>query len=290
MPRSPYSLIHRNDPRIVIVPEGGLCNRLRVLLSISALMSEIDRPVRLAWSKSAECGAWFEELFLPWEQKELTIAHRHWCETPIARQNLHIPALFRLLFFDKQVSNLLPSRHGNLPQLLAQHARFYASTCYAQGPYSPVLARRLRPLPHLQHRIDALKTQFGTHTIGVHIRRTDNTESISKSPLSAFIAAMDSRPNATFFLSTDDSRVRHTLSQRYGQRLLTQTSPVQRNTLSGMEDAVVDLFTLAQTDELLGSYWSSFTDTAAEMGGMPTTIVTTSSTFSYATVPSSAEK
>ena len=34
-----------------------------------------------------------------------------------------------------------------------------------------------------------------------------------------------------------------------------------------------DLFSLAATDKILGSYWSSFTDVAASMRGIPKVIV-----------------
>ena len=39
-----------------------------------------------------------------------------------------------------------------------------------------------------------------------------------------------------------------------------------------MQAAVVDLFVLSKTRRLIGSYWSSFTDTAAELGNLPLTI------------------
>ena len=45
---------------LTLVPQGGLCNRLRVVLSaVQAKMSGAG-PVRVEWGKDAECGAWFE--------------------------------------------------------------------------------------------------------------------------------------------------------------------------------------------------------------------------------------
>ena len=35
-----------------------------------------------------------------------------------------------------------------------------------------------------------------------------------------------------------------------------------------MHDARLDLYCLAATDKLIGSYWSSFTDIAADMRGI----------------------
>ena len=35
-----------------------------------------------------------------------------------------------------------------------------------------------------------------------------------------------------------------------------------------MQDALIDLWCLAASRKIIGSYWSSFTDTAADMGGI----------------------
>ena len=40
-----------------------------------------------------------------------------------------------------------------------------------------------------------------------------------------------------------------------------------------MQEAAIQLWSLARTRRLLGSYWSSFSDMAAEIGGIPLHIV-----------------
>lgn len=55
--------------------------------------------------------------------------------------------------------------------------------------------------------------------------------------------------------------------------LQTKIGVIDRNSVQGMHDAMIDLFSLAATDKILGSYWSSFTDVAASMRGIPKVIV-----------------
>ena len=40
---------------------------------------------------------------------------------------------------------------------------------------------------------------------------------------------------------------------------------LRRNTLDGMQAAVIDLFCLANTNRIYGSYWSSFSEIAAQI-------------------------
>ena len=49
--------------KLTVVPQGGLCNRLRLLFSIMEAEAFGARNISIHWAKNAECRAWFEELF-----------------------------------------------------------------------------------------------------------------------------------------------------------------------------------------------------------------------------------
>ena len=129
----------------------------------------------------------------------------------------------------------------------------------------------------MQSQVDAICKNFASYTVGVHIRRTDNVKSILNSPIQAFKDAIENEiknnANVLFFLATDDEDLKSQLQSDYPNRFLTQRTCVRRDTLQGINEAVVDLYCLASTHKLLGSYWSSFTDTAAEIGQMPVEII-----------------
>lgn len=262
--------------QLTVAVQGGLCNRLRALLSAYYLAEEHDWDLSINWAKNQECFAWYDELFEPLQSVCCQVVHGRWWNTPVCRRNLHLPALARQLIYDKQIKNYHPKHHGELTQY-ARHRRLYLSTGYALADYPAAYACRLRPVASLRERIQTLVSQFGDYTVGVHIRRTDNIAAIKGSPLEGFVAAMqrevEHNSHVRFYVATDDDAVKRMLQARFAGRIVTQHVQGGRADLVGMEEAVVDLFVLSRTDKLLGSYWSSFTDMAAEMGGMSVEIV-----------------
>lgn len=259
--------------RIVLVPQGGLCNRLRAILSAISLIErgDIDAHLSVGWDVNAECAARFDQLFEPYPAACLTIGPRRWFDRPITRRNLHWPALVRSVLYSAQYSNTPPANE-------ALNGKVYVSTGHAFCDYPADYVRRLRPLPHLQERIDSLSAAFVPgHTVGIHIRRTDHVTAIAESPdalfLDAISHAISRDADAHFYLATDDSTLKRRLVERFPGRITAQDCRGSRADLCGMEEAVVDLWTLARCSSLIGSYWSSYTDTAAEIGGVPLTII-----------------
>lgn len=259
---------------ITVVAQGGLCNRLRVVLSALRFSEKTGCSVRVEWAKIAECYADFNELFEPLDNNKFSITSRHWWNTPVERRNLHLPALIRLPLYSKQIKNYHPQRHPSLSHLCASHNRIYLSTGYALMPYPQEMAQRLQPTAELRQRIKQITKQFAAKMIGVHIRRTDNAVSINESPIECFVQAMrqelDKDCNTAFYVATDDISVRNLLIKEFPQHIhFQQIENCVRSTVDGIKDAVVDLYCLAQTDKIIGSYWSSFSDAAAEIGGIP---------------------
>ena len=129
--------------------------------------------------------------------------------------------------------------------------------------------------PRLQDNADEFLRQFGKHCIGVHIRRTDHVKSRAHSPIWLFIDAMqaevDRDDQVRFFLATDSDVVRRVLVARFGSRMITRKGGVSRFDPGGISDGVVDLMLLSRTDRIYGSYWSSFSNEAARIGGIECT-------------------
>lgn len=270
----------QTEKKLLVVAQGGLCNRLRVVLSVlSFARHRSDVRCEVVWNAHAECGARFGELFLPIERPNFHIREGGWRDAPVERRNLHMPWLFRRFGYDCQLKNYLPAKHGSLERLLNRWNRVYASTCYCLGEYGAAELADLVPLPSLQRQVASLWRVFsGRPVVGVHIRRTDHKVAMEHSPVEAFREAIErelrQNPEVSFFLSTDDESLKQVLCERYRGHVFVQPIVMnRRDCLAGMKAAVVDLWTLARTQKILGSYWSSFTDTAAELGGIPLEIV-----------------
>jgi len=72
----------------------------------------------------------------------------------------------------------------------------------------------------------------------------------------------------TFYLATDCKETKMTLQRLFQDRIISRKRDLARGSRAGGRDAVIDLYSLSYTNKLLGSYWSSFSDTAAELRGI----------------------
>jgi hypothetical protein len=109
-------------------------------------------------------------------------------------------------------------------------------------------------------------------TIGMHIRRTDNGKSIENSPLERFEAAIElelaKNDRTNFYVASDSAETKSHLQQKYGQRILCNMDQADRDSADGVVQAAVELYALSRTQRVYGSYWSSFSHTAAHIGGI----------------------
>lgn len=118
-----------------------------------------------------------------------------------------------------------------------------------------------------QAAVDNAVSRVAPGSIGVHVRRAD---ACFNKPLDPFFARLDctSKP---IFLSTDTHEVQDQFLNRYGTRLhfhqKTESRGVtDRGTLNGMIEALCDLYSLASTDEIIGTCHSRFTQLAGALG------------------------
>lgn len=140
-----------------------------------------------------------------------------------------------------------------------------------------ILRQLFIPLPTIQARIDQLCQQFSPYTLGVHIRRTDNTASIEQSPIELFITAIDKEidlnVDVSIYLATDDESVKQELKKRYGKRLIYVKDKADRSSIAGIQGGIVDMYVLARTQKIFGSFHSSFSELAAQIGNIPLEII-----------------
>ena len=80
----------------------------------------------------------------------------------------------------------------------------------------------------------------------------------------------DADPSTQFFVASDSSEAEDELEREFAGHILRQPKKsYARDDPEGIKHAMVDLYCLASCARFIGSYWSSFTDTAREIGKMP---------------------
>lgn len=251
---------------LIIQPIGGLCNRMRAINSARILAEKRGEKLKVLWNVNSELGCPFEELFEKTDAFSVMNMHSKW----------NLKKLF-YQFTRKRVGNddirANRNEHGLTdayvstltgPLFIATEEHFFP--CHDYSVFTPTR--------ELQDRIDRLTSSFASHNVGVHIRRTDNKPAIGKSSTQAFIDSMKKelarRPDTMFYLATDDFTEEENLRRIFpGHILSNETRDLSRDSVNGIKDALLDLMCLASTDKIIGSYFSSFTDIAADWNGIP---------------------
>ena len=268
---------------LLFVPSGGLANRMRAVASAYELCKKVDSTLQVVWFQDWALHAPFRSIF----EETPSVAIReatmldHILYDRARKKNLFVPALPQRILFQRHIKeqDVTPLKKLSFDfEQWARGKRCYMSCYQVFGSFPDELYSRLfRPVKEVMDVVNGYRSQFGSHTIGLHIRRTDNAESIAKSPTSLFInkvrEEIDQHADAKVFLATDSAEVKQEFIAAFGSHIITPKEDACRDSISGIRGGVVDLWTLASTQKISGSAGSSFSPMAASIGGVPLEIM-----------------
>ncbi len=257
---------------IWVMPEGGLCNRLRVVASSVLLAQATGQGLGVHWLQTRDFNARFDALFdttqLPFELREgcaRSVAAKAWSRSHEWRARLRGAVVLLHAQTEPGVFDMAEQarRIGGRDVYIRTNSRLG----WRRGmfdifkPGAPARAQLTPLLPRL------------SSSVGVHIRGTDNVRATAESTLERFTALMQTelaaRPDSQFFVATDEPAALGQLQRTFGSRVWEHPKRAyDRDDPVAIVDALVDLYALAHTRKLIGSYWSSFTDTAADIRGI----------------------
>lgn len=268
---------------LLFVPSGGLANRMRAVASAYELCKKVDSTLQVVWFQDWALHAPFRSIF---EETPLVAIREatmldHILYDRARKKNLFVPALPQRILFQRHIKeqDVTPLKKLSFDfEQWARGKRCYMSCYQVFGSFPDELYSRLfRPVKEVMDVVNGYRSQFGSHTIGLHIRRTDNAESIAKSPTSLFInkvrEEIDQHADAKVFLATDSAEVKQEFIAAFGSHIITPKEDACRDSISGIRGGVVDLWTLASTQKIYGSAGSSFSPMAASIGGVPLEIM-----------------
>lgn len=258
---------------ITVQPQGGLCNRLRVVASSWLLAQAAGQPMRVLWHRAPDFNAAFDALFdgldLPFEVSEyeamnlpgklLARARGPWARLRGA-----------VLLGERETEPGVFDLQATAARLRGREAFVHTNSRLA---FQPGMFNVFRPRGEAASRLQPLLERM-RRSVGVHVRRTDNTRAAAVSTLARFIELMRAEraadPGTEFFVATDEPQVLAELRQHFGAAVWEYPKRAYaRSEPTAIVDALVDLQALAHCRKLIGSHWSSFTDTAAEWRGIP---------------------
>lgn len=259
---------------VKIIPTGGLCNRLRAIATGVAIAKNYHAPSVIYWNNSRGLKADYSELFKPIPHDDVKLVeNKQWLYNIKGKKDYLIRWPLLKILFEQNVFNFSIYRDGEIyRKLKMSYSRsFLLISCYPMCTKYTIQGMFV-PQDDIQNRIDEVVAGFSERTIGVHIRRTDNVVSIQSSPLEKFTSMMDAEikknSNTRFYVASDDDEVKECLKTKYPDRIITLMDDPDRNSLEGMKFAVLDLFCLSKTNKIIGSVGSSYSQIAAEIGGI----------------------
>lgn len=257
--------------RIKIIPTGGLCNRMRAIASGLFLAKELNLPVTIYWNNNNGLKANFNDLFSPIVHNNIEIIeNKKWIYNIRGKKDYYTHYL-SLHINNDIIFNCNKLNGDDIFQKInsCKHDNLILISCYPMCNMINI-NDYFSPTEEIKNRIKEITDSFTCKTIGIHIRRTDNIDAIKLSPLKLFIELMNNEIKkdeyTNFYLATDDEHVKKEIHDKFNNRIITYDKKVERESTEGMKNAVVELYALSKTKKIIGSYASSYSQTAAQIG------------------------
>lgn len=255
-----------NNKVLVLFPRFGLSNRLRAIASAKILADYTGRKLCVNWIPSNECNVTWGELFT--NQID---------SYPISLSDLKD----NITLYDERKNwknfywDMPEALTNNESDIVAVHTclnfRIREMSHEMYKTAKSLFYRSLQPVRIIQNIVNDMEKHYfkGNEVVGIHIRRTDfpfylPTSNRDLYPTRLFIQEMENilktNPKTKFFLSTDAKEDEKIFKSLFRDNLIVyEKTIICRDTVKGMQDALVDWLLLSRTAKIIGSYLSSFT-------------------------------
>lgn len=269
---------------LIVNAIGGLGNRMRAISSGFKMALDTKQKLYVVWDSNSELRANYDELFQMNELFEVidcnSIEYQLKYSVP-RKRNLYISAIYQYFAFKCMIDGKNLPYKGTPEQFLndvlkAKHTLISSGLEFYK--YDNLnLSELFIPTPEICTLVNELSQDITKHTVGLHIRRTDNYQAIQFSPIEKFIDIINScfieDPNTNFYVATDDLDVKQSLKNKFGSAIITNDIPLDRNDTMAIKYSVAEMFALGKTSKIYGSFYSSYSGIAAEIHGTPQFVV-----------------
>jgi hypothetical protein len=269
---------------IYVKVQNGLANRLRTIDSFYGLSKSFNKNLFVCWAPGP---GWSDEHFTDlFTNQEINFISNE-------EYSLISDSLFNLessiIKSDDRLSYVFFESEANIyRKIMTENLCYSGDSCleYMMPNYfkqQNLLYSLLRPVNIIQDKITQISRKFDSNTVGVHVRRGDALNSITKDQFKvsdddSFFNLMDQEINknyaVAFFLSTDSKETNEKFLKKYEDRIIHNEEKTFFNSICqyqpkyNQDDAVIDLFLLSKTNKIIGSNWSSFSYLSSKMSNI----------------------
>lgn len=263
---------------VVLIPIGGLCNRIRFICSSYEFMEKWAK-IYVIWLQTDECNIKMENLFsLPYDIKVVNYditgkGGRKYIYLILKLIITHSRRFISQLDFSHSTKGNSEEMAAEFKEKFTKHTMFCAGCEKIKETYSTEI---MKPTDEIQKMVQENIKDYPDY-VSMHIRRTDFYEAIKRSPVKSFEKYIESeiRNGNKIYLATDDKDLKEKLVQKYKPYIYTQdVSSFSRNDGVGIREAYVDLLCLSKGKREYGSFGSSFSEVASVIGGIELITVT----------------
>jgi hypothetical protein len=265
---------------IIIKPIGGIGNRLYAIASAIELAKQTNRQLVVLWSLRWELNARFDDF---WESDRFLVKYVDEFNSPWRYLNRFFNFQEFFLKFNKKVISdndmyLIRDEIGdynftNYFLNLDNSKSLFIESCFDFIPDKSFKLKDVFVLTEsIRNELEILLSGIPTKYSALHVRRTDHANAIDNSPDELFFDILR-RDNEIYFLCTDDIETEIRYKKMFPGRIYTYSKIKERNSKLGIIEAVLDLYLLSMAKEINGSFNSTFSSLASEIGGVPLKIV-----------------
>ena len=210
---------------IVIRPRGGLCNKLRFLLSYYAYAKIQEKKLIVIWEKDQYCPGFFLDYFEPLDGATFM-------------ENNDEKLKIDFTGFDWRPEDTMDIKIDCCKYLVL--------------------------IPEIQNAVSELINTMENNYIAIHVRRTDHVELSKQHSVYTsdedFFNFIDKHPDKKVFLATDNNETQDNFISKYGDRIYIYKEIINSESLrkTDLLNSIIDIFTCSNADNFLGSGWSSF--------------------------------
>lgn len=252
---------------LLVQPLGGLCNRMRVIVGAVSLAYKTGRQLTIIWTQDTTLNSKFSDLFEPIPFRVIECSLNSWRYKFL--YHWYKDVKHSMILDDTWISTNARGKEYDTWKNKIEDRHLFLQTnldILFDGDYS-LLKPRMSVINALNN------VECNQNTIGLHIRRTDNVKAVKYSPTRLFFAKVEeelkANPQKKFYLATDDPNEERAFIDKFGGNIIIyQKHSLDRNNPIAIKDALIDLYNLSCCSKIYGSYWSSFSDTAALWSGI----------------------
>ena len=262
-----------------LVPIGGLGNRINAICSAITYCNNKNKTLKILWFKDHGLNCSIDELmsidprFTNVKMFDARFSDFILRANP-RKKNFWIPKLFQYFLFDRRiylkefynvVSVHKKPDFGDIDTkkhiFMVGYWRFYEK---------PDMWKSIVIAPSIIQKVTEITKSFNDYKriVGIHIRRTDNTDSIRNSPTDLFVKKIHEEIDmykeiVRFYLASDSLEEKNKIVGQFGNQLIiTSLEQTSRNNKEGIINAFVEMNVLSQTHKIYASFNSSFSEIA----------------------------